>query len=69
MKIHPEADCIERAFGSSNGFPYVDYYKSFVDKDGNMLTQYFVDLVHPTLAGYKIMESICLPIINASIGK
>ena len=42
---------------------YVDYYSSMVDLNGGLKVPEFTsndDLVHPNLAGYKVMEEIIL---------
>lgn len=39
---------------------YVNYYKEMVDSEKGLDTAYTNDAVHPTLAGYKVMEKILL---------
>ena len=49
--------CIE------NGITYVDYYSSMSDSKGGLKVPEYTaanDLVHPNLAGYKVMEKIIL---------
>jgi len=49
--------CIEK------GITYVDYYTSMVDSEGGLKVPEYTaanDLVHPNLAGYKVMEKIIL---------
>ncbi len=50
-----------------NGLTYVDYYAAMVDKKGGLKVPEFTsadDLVHPNLAGYKVMEEIILNALN-----
>ena len=49
-----------RAYAAKNKIPYVDYYSAMVDKDGGMLKGLSKDQVHPTDAGYEVMEPIVL---------
>ncbi len=54
-----------RAYAEKNHIPYVDYYSALVDERGGLPEAYSKDGVHPTAAGYDIME----PIITAEINK
>ena len=54
-----------RAYAEANHIPYVDYYSALVDERGGLPEAYSKDGVHPTAAGYDIME----PIITAEINK
>ncbi|HCE47823.1 MAG TPA: hypothetical protein DEQ84_04060 [Prevotellaceae bacterium] len=54
-----------KAYAKANKIPYVDYYTPLVDSDGKTLNpKYSNDGVHPTEAGYDIMESIIVPAIK-----
>ncbi len=45
--------------------PYVDYYSSMLAEDGKALNPaYTNDGIHPTVAGYEVMESIILPAVR-----
>jgi lysophospholipase L1-like esterase len=48
-----------------NDIVYLDYYSSMVDTRGGLDKRYSDDGVHPTLAGYKIME----PLVEKAIHK
>jgi lysophospholipase L1-like esterase len=48
-----------------NDIVYLDYYSSMVDTRGGLDKRYSDDGVHPTLAGYKIME----PLVEKAIQK
>jgi len=54
-----------KAYCSSNGIVYLDYYSSMVDDAKGLDKKYTEDGVHPTLAGYKVME----PLVEAAIKK
>jgi acetyl esterase/lipase/lysophospholipase L1-like esterase len=48
-----------------NGYMYLDYFSSMVDERKGMKKEYANDEVHPTMAGYKVME----PLVEAAIAK
>ncbi len=54
-----------KAYCTKEKIVYVDYYSAMVDEQKGLDKRYTVDGVHPTLAGYKVME----PILEAGIGK
>ena len=54
-----------KTYAEKNNIPYVDYYSALVDERGGLPEAYSKDGVHPTAAGYDIME----PIITAEINK
>ncbi len=47
-----------KSYAISNGFNYVDYYSSMVDDRKGLKSEFTVDGVHPTAAGYKVMEQL-----------
>jgi lysophospholipase L1-like esterase len=47
-----------KSYASSNGFFYIDFYTSMVDGRKGLKAELTVDGVHPTAAGYKIMEAL-----------
>ena len=52
---------------NENFVTYVDYFSSMVDDEGGLRVPEFTtadDLVHPNLAGYKVMEKIILKALN-----
>lgn len=54
---------ILKNYCSENGITYVDYYSAMVDSEGGLKVPEYTaanDLVHPNLAGYKVMEKIIL---------
>ena len=58
-----ELNSILRKYCNDNGITYVDYYSSMVDDVGGLKVPEYTtanDLVHPNLAGYKVMEKIIL---------
>lgn len=54
-----------KKYCSDNNIVYVDYYKAMVDAQGGLDEKMAYDGVHPTLAGYKVME----PLVEAGIIK
>ena len=54
---------ILKDYCTKNNITYVDYYSSMVDGEGGLKVPEYTaanDLVHPNLAGYKVMEKIIL---------
>jgi len=47
-----------RSYASSKGCLYIDYYSSMVDGRKGLMKEYTNDGVHPTAAGYKVMEQL-----------
>lgn len=54
---------------SEKQIPYVDYYSAMVDGEKGLDKQYSNDAVHPTLAGYKKMETILNPVLVSVLSK
>ena len=52
-----------RQYAEANGIPFVNYY-SAMEKDGALNPEYTADGVHPTLAGYAVMEKLILPVLE-----
>lgn len=50
-----------RAYAEREGIPYVDYHTPMAAADGSMIAEYTYDGVHPTEAGYRVMERILPP--------
>lgn len=55
------------AYANKNGFIYLDYYTSMVDDKRGLRKEYTDDGVHPTLAGYKVMEPLAERAITKAI--
>ena len=54
---------ILKNYCNSNNIPYVDYFSAMSDEKGGLKVPEYTtadDLVHPNLAGYKVMEKIIL---------
>ena len=47
-----------KAYAIKNNIVYVDYYTPMVDEKKGLKAEYTNDGVHPTLAGYKVMEPL-----------
>lgn len=47
-----------RSYASGNKFHYIDFYSSMVDERKGLKAEFTSDGVHPTAAGYKIMERL-----------
>lgn len=53
-----------RAYAERQGIPYVDYHTPMAAADGSMIAEYTYDGVHPTEAGYEVMERILPPVVE-----
>ena len=54
---------ILKKHATENGIIYVDYYSAMADENGGLKVPDYTsadDLVHPNLAGYKVMEKLIL---------
>ena len=47
-----------KSYCDENNIPYVDYYSKMADEEKGLDKKYTKDGVHPTLAGYKIMDTL-----------
>jgi acetyl esterase/lipase/lysophospholipase L1-like esterase len=54
-----------KKFAHENNFFYVDYYAALVDSRNGMKKEYASDEVHPTPAGYAVMEPLVEKAITA----
>ena len=58
---------ILKNYCNSNNIPYVDYFSAMSDDKGGLKVPEYTtadDLVHPNLAGYKVMEKIILKALD-----
>ncbi len=56
-----------KAYAKENKIPFVDYFSALLSEDGkSMKAEYANDnpAVHPNKEGYKVMESLLLPVIE-----
>ena len=56
-------------FAEKNNFVYVDYYDAMVDERKGLPANLSSDGVHPTAAGYKIMEPLVQKGITKALGE
>lgn len=54
-------------YARKNGIPYVDYHSALKDHRNGLPEKYSQDGVHPTLAGYKIMENLVQETIRKTL--
>ena len=62
-----KVNSILKNYCDSNNIPYVDYFSAMSDEKGGLKVPEYTtadDLVHPNLAGYKVMEKIILKALN-----
>lgn len=56
-----------KAYAEANKIPYVDYFNAMLNEDGTAMNPELANDnpgVHPNAAGYAIMESLLLPVIQ-----
>lgn len=53
-----------KSYAEKNGFTYLDYFSHLSDSRKGMKKEFAEDGVHPTEAGYKVMEPLVLEKIN-----
>ena len=58
-----------KKYADENNITYVDYYKDMVVDGDDLNPAYTNDGVHPVAAGYEVMESIIVPIIQKELKK
>ncbi|HLO90773.1 MAG TPA: SGNH/GDSL hydrolase family protein [Lentimicrobium sp.] len=58
-----ELNLLLKDYAAKNSIPFVDYYSAMVNEKMGLKEEYTEDGVHPTLAGYKVME----PLVEAKI--
>ena len=56
-----------REYAQANGIPFVDYWSKMAAEDGGLLPGLSDDDVHPTPAGYKIMEPLILHTLQSLV--
>ena len=64
---HELVQRIVLAYAAQEKIPYVDYHTPMAEPDGGMIAAYTGDGVHPTEAGYDVMEAIVQPVIGAAL--
>ncbi len=62
-----ELNGLLRRYAEMNGCVYVDYHSVMKDERNGLPEKYSTDGVHPTDAGYEIMESIIKPAIENTL--
>jgi len=58
-----------KSYCDENNIKYVDYYSKMADERGGLDKRYTNDGVHPTIAGYKIMDGIIEEAIKVESNK
>jgi len=56
-----------KSYCDEKNIPYVDYYSKMVDEEKGLDKKYTNDGVHPTLAGYKVMDPLIDKEIKAAL--
>jgi lysophospholipase L1-like esterase len=61
----PALNSLLKEYSETNGYIYLDYFTAMADDRKGLPKKYADDEVHPTAAGYAIME----PLVEAAIDK
>lgn len=61
----PALNKLIKAYANESGYIYLDYFSAMVDGRNGLPEKYAADEVHPTVAGYKVME----PLVEAAIAE
>lgn len=61
----PALNRLIKDYADENGYIYLDYFTAMADARNGLPKEYASDEVHPTVAGYKIME----PMVEAAIAE
>lgn len=56
-----------KEFAGKNNFIYLDYYSAMVDERKGLPEKYSKDGVHPTAAGYAVMEPLAVKAISRAL--
>lgn len=58
-----------KAYADTHGVEYLDFFSSMADERNGMKAAYTQDGVHPTLAGYKVMDPLMEKAIQKVLGQ
>ncbi|WP_282050757.1 SGNH/GDSL hydrolase family protein [Maribacter aquivivus] len=58
-----------KEYADTNGHIYLDYFSTMVDERNGLPKKYAEDEVHPTVAGYKVMEPLVETAIAEALNK
>ena len=58
-----------KKYAEANKFTYLDYHSAMADEKGGLKKELSTDGVHPTMAGYAIMEPLVLEAVNKTLKK
>lgn len=72
--LHPAEKIVKlnamiKSYADKNGLIYLDYFSSMADEQNGLKKELTHDGVHPTEAGYKIMEPLAEEAINKALKK
>lgn len=58
-----------KAYAEANKIEYVDYYSTLVNDEYGLSKEHSKDGVHPTVAGYKVMERVVMKSVKKYLTK
>lgn len=63
----PKLNAMIRSYAEEKGFVYLDYFTAMADERNGLPKEYAEDEVHPTLAGYMVMEPMVVEAVNKAV--
>lgn len=64
----PALNTLIKAYAAETGCTYLDYFSAMADERNGLPKAYASDEVHPTVAGYKVMEPMVEEAIATALG-
>lgn len=58
-----------KEYVDANGIQYIDYHSAMKAEDGSLPEKYSEDGCHPILEGYRLMESVVVPMLEKILDK
>jgi lysophospholipase L1-like esterase len=58
-----------KSYATKKRLPYIDYYSVVSDGHDRLRTEMTIDGLHPNGEGYKLMESVLLPVIKKELAR
>ena len=63
----PQLNCMIKKYCDEKGYTYLDYFSAMNDGKNGMKAEYTTDMVHCTVKGYEVMESMVQPAIQKAL--
>jgi lysophospholipase L1-like esterase len=63
----PQLNGMIKKYCDEKGYTYLDYFNAMNDGKNGMKAEYTTDMVHCTVKGYEVMESMVQPAIQKAL--